>query len=527
MILQTPQITLELDEIRDLAQSCAKRFKIPKDAITECQYYKKSLDVRHKHPRFQVILQICTIDDARIARILRDAGCTDPIKMPELPRFVQIQNRPRICIAGAGPSGLFAAMTFAAAGFCVDIFERGKKVKQRAQDIGTLINGAKLNPESNICFGEGGAGTYSDGKLMTRTKSREIPIIMDWFVQFGAKECIKYEAHPHIGTDCLMPILVKMREYLEAHGSRYFFEHRIDDLIIENGRCRGIVVNGNRLDYDIVLLCVGHSADDIFEMLHRHGVQIEPKPFAVGVRVEHPQALINEIQYGTYANHPLLPAAEYAVRFNHETLPSAFSFCMCPGGRIVASQTTEDTRVVNGMSSSLRNGKYANSALVVQTTPEMFEPGPLGGLHWIRKLERKASANCPPAFAPAQSMMDFLHHRTSSQNPHTTYKPGTIPANLHEILPKRICASLEAALPVFNSQMRGFVSSEANLVGIESRTSSPLRIVRDDRFCAIGTEGLYPLGEGAGYAGGITSCALDGMHAALHLLQHYGAIESN
>ena len=527
MILQTPPITLELDEISDLAKSCARKFKIPSDAIVACQLIKKSLDVRHKHPRFQVILQMHIVDDARMTQKLRDAGCIDPIPMPELPRFKRVQNQPRICIVGAGPSGLFAAMTFAAAGFSVDIFERGKMVKQRAQDIGALINGAKLNPESNICFGEGGAGTYSDGKLMTRTKSREIPIIMDWFVQFGAKECIRYEAHPHIGTDCLMPILVKMREYLEAHGTKYYFGHRIDDFLMDDDRCRGIVVNQNRLDYDIVLLCVGHSADGIFETLHRRGVQIEPKPFAVGVRVEHPQALINEIQYGTYANHPLLPAAEYAVRFNHETLPSAFSFCMCPGGRIVASQTTEDTRVVNGMSSSLRNGNYANSAIVVQATPEMFEPGPLGGLHWIRNLERKASVNCPPAFAPAQSMMDFLHHRASTQNPHTTYKPGTVPCNLHDILPPQICASLEAAFPVFNNQMRGFISSEANLVGIESRTSSPLRIVRDDQFCAIGTKGLYPLGEGAGYAGGITSCALDGMHAALHLLNQFGAVESN
>ena len=524
-ILQTPSLQFELEEIADLKQSTAQKLSISKDQILDCEIIKKSLDVRHKHPRFQVILQICSIDDAQIEQKLRASGCTDPIQFPELPRFIHTTHHPRICIVGSGPSGLFAAMTFAAAGFSVDIFERGKQVKERAQDIGALINQSKLNPESNICFGEGGAGTYSDGKLMTRTKSRNIPIILDWFVQFGAKECIKYEAHPHIGTDCLMPILVNMREYLKAHGTTYYFEHKIDDFIIENGRCRGIVANGMQLEYDIVFLCVGHSADDLFKTLHHHGVVIEPKPFAVGVRVEHPQALINEIQYGTYANHPLLPAAEYAVRFNHETLPSAFSFCMCPGGRIVASQTTEDTRVVNGMSSSLRNGKYANSAIVVQATPDMFEPGPLGGLRWVRNLERKAATHCPPAFAPAQTMMDFLAHRASSRNPHTTYRPGTIASNLHDILPQKICASLEAALPVFNRQMRGFITSEANMVGIESRTSSPVRIVRDDHYCAINTPGLYPLGEGAGYAGGITSCALDGMHAALDLLKKIGAVE--
>ena len=526
MILHTPQIQFELDETAKLAKACANKLKIPDSAIRGCQYYKKSLDVRHKHPRIQAILQIDTIDDNRIIQKLRDAGCTDPVEMPALPKFIHVASKPRICIVGAGPSGLFAAMTLIEAGFPVDIFERGKNVHDRARDIGTLINQAKLNPESNICFGEGGAGTYSDGKLMTRTKSREIPIILNWFVQFGAKECIQYEAHPHIGTDCLMPILVKMREYLSANGANYYFEHKVEDFIIENGRCRGIVVNGTRQDYDIVLLCMGHSADDIFETLHRRGVVIEPKPFAAGVRIEHPQALINEIQYGSYAGHPLLPAAEYAVRFNHDTLPSVYSFCMCPGGRIVASQTAEDSRVVNGMSGSLRNGKFANSAIVVQVGPEMFDPGPLGGLHWIRRLEQRAAAHCPPAFAPAQSVQDFMRRKVSSKTPHTTYKPGTISANIHDILPPVMCEAITAAMPVFDRQMRGFMSAEANFVGIESRTSSPLRIVRDDNYCALGIDGLYPLGEGAGYAGGITSCALDGMHAALHLLQQYGAIDS-
>ena len=515
MVLQTPQFQFELDETQDLKQSTAQRLGISKSQILCCDIYKKSLDVRHKHPRYQMVLRIDVPEDADLVAWLRTKNCVDPIPMPALPVFPRPDQNKRICIAGAGPSGLFAAMTLVAAGYKVDIFERGKPVDERARDIAALIHQSQLNINSNICFGEGGAGTYSDGKLMTRTKAREIPIILDWFIQFGAPECIRYEAHPHIGTDRLMPMMVQMRQYLESHGVHYYFNSKIEDFLINDGSCQGIVVQGEKLHYDDVFLCVGHSADDIFENLLSHHVALEPKPLAVGVRVEHPQSLINEIQYGKYAGHPLLPAAEYAVRFNHDKLPSVFSFCMCPGGRVVASQTTQDTRVVNGMSSSLRNGRYANSALVVQVGPELYDEGPLGGLHFIRRLERKAAENCPPVFAPAQNMMDFLHKRVSSQKIKTTYQPGTVSRDLHRILPPILCQSLREALPVFDRQMKGFVTSEANFIGIESRTSSPVRILRNDSYESVNIRHLYPLGEGAGYAGGITSCALDGVHAAI------------
>ena len=519
-IIQTPQLQFELDETLDLKQSIAQKLGISNDQILDCEIYKKSLDVRHKHPRFQLVMRIEIADDIGLKNRLKSKGCIDPIPMPELPVLEKSTGDKRICIAGAGPSGLFAAMTFVQAGYKVDIFERGKPVDERARDIAALIHDSRLNPESNICFGEGGAGTYSDGKLMTRTKASEIPIILDWFIRFGAPECIRYEAHPHIGTDRLMPIMVQMRQYLESQGVRYFFNSRIEDFLINDGVCKGIVVQGEKLLYDEVFLCVGHSADDIFENLLLHHVALESKPLAVGVRVEHPQALINEIQYGKYAGHPLLPAAEYAVRFNHEKLPSVFSFCMCPGGRVVASQTTEDARVVNGMSSSLRNGRYANSALVVQVGPELYDEGPLGGLHWIRRLERKAAESCPPVFAPAQKMMDFLHKRVSSQKLKTTYQPGTVSRDLHRILPPVLCQALSEALPVFDRQMKGFMTSEAVFIGIESRTSSPVRILRKDNYESVNIRHLYPIGEGAGYAGGITSCALDGVHAALSLMSH-------
>ena len=264
------------------------------------------------------------------------------------------------------------------------------------------------------------------------------------------------------------------------------------------------------------------DSDEVIETLYRRGVAMAQKPLAIGVRVEHPQEHINRIQYGIYADHPLLPAAEYAVRFNDKKLPSAFSFCMCPGGRVVPSHTHDDGCVVNGMSGSFRNGRYANSALVVQVGEESFDAGPLGGLHWIRRIERKAAENLPGRFAPAQSMLDFVANKTPSAAPRTTYSPGVVGANLRAILPDRVTKSLLAALPEFDRQMRGFVTESANFIGVETRTSSPVRILRGDDFASVGLPGLYPLGEGAGYAGGITSCALDGIHAALAWLTAIG-----
>lgn len=518
MRFRTPQFQYSLHDAKDFGFSAAKHLGIPKDAILEWEFAKKSLDVRHKSPKFQATLTIEVPNDPSLMKKLEQAGCVAPEIPVTLPKFSKRECPPHVCIVGAGPSGLFAAMVFAEAGFKVDIFERGKSVYERSHDIAALMHRGVLNPESNICFGEGGAGTYSDGKLMTRTKSRYIPLILDRFVQFGADRSVRYEAHPHIGTDRLMPILIEIRKWLESKGVQYHFESHVDDVWIDNGRCHGILINGEKLRFDAVFLGIGHSADDLYERLHAQRVAMVPKPFAIGVRVEHPQALINSIQYGSYADHPLLPPAEYAVRFNDEHLPSVFSFCMCPGGRVIASQTTQSTRVVNGMSGSKRNGKYANSALVVQVDESMYEPGPLGGLHWIRKIEQKAAMQSRSAFAPAQGMMDFLKKKVPGAAPKTTYSPGTYPADMHAILPARICQALEAALPVFDRQMRGFVTENANFIGIESRTSSPVRILRSENYQTVGIEGLYPIGEGAGYAGGITSCALDGISAALSMI---------
>lgn len=510
----TPQLQFELDETADLKSSVAKRLGIQQAAVLDCRIYRKSLDVRHKHPRFVMTLMLEVRGEAAVLRQLEKVKCVKASPRVELPALDGVHNG-KVCIVGAGPSGLFAALTLAHYGVAADIFERGRDVKARTRDVAALMNRAVLDPESNICFGEGGAGTFSDGKLMTRTKSQYIPVILEQFVKFGADSSILYEAHPHIGTDRLSPILREMRAWLEAHGCAYHFETRVEDLWIEDGRCRGICVNGEKVGYDAVFLCIGHSADDMFECLSRRNIAMASKPLAVGFRVEHPQALIDQIQYGHYACHPMLPPAEYAVRFNHDRLPSVFSFCMCPGGTVVPSQTNADSRVVNGMSGSHRNGRYANAALVVQVGPEDFGTGPLDGLRWVRALERKAAVGCAPGFAPAQAMLDFLNGRMTSGKIKTTYSPGVQNADLRKILPAKLCEAMCAALPVFDRQMRGFVTSDANFIGVESRTSSPVRILRNEQYQSVDAAGLYPVGEGAGYAGGITSCALDGLNAAL------------
>ncbi len=512
MIYRTQNLTFSLEEAVDIKRALARRLNLGVETIRTWKWVRKSLDVRHKKPKFQGIIDIdLSVETSLLERA--PEPITSPIK--------RLQGvNPRIAIIGAGPAGLFAALALSQAGLCPDIYERGKPVERRARDVAQLMNSGTLNTESNICFGEGGAGAYSDGKLMTRTKSEYIPFILNQFIENGALPDIAFEAHPHIGTDKLAPILRNIRQSLENRGAKYYFDTHIEDLWIDANVCRGIITNHEKIAYDAVFLCIGHSADDLYLRLYDR-ILMQPKPLAIGFRVEHPQALINEIQYGKYAGHPLLPPAEYAVRFNQDNGPSAFSFCMCPGGRIVPSQTTGDSRVVNGMSGSARNGRFANSAIVAQVGPEDYLSGPLGGLEWIRTLERQAGRNLPPGIAPAQRLLDFLDNKISSVTPRVSYAPGVASKNINDLLTPRVALALRTAFKTFDNQMRGFISSEANIVGIETRTSSPVRIVRNDDYQSVSAQNLYPLGEGAGYAGGITSCALDGLKGVLAYLQRF------
>lgn len=518
----SPPLSFSLEESQDFGAACAEKLGIAKEALGTWRFVRKSLDIRHKNPKFNAVIAFTPMDSSQIKLKIESAGARlspVPWQVPteKSPRL--LGGTPRVAIVGTGPSGLFTALTLAQAGIPCDLFERGKKVKDRLKDIAALMRSGLLNPESNVCFGEGGAGTFSDGKLMTRTKSPYIDHVLKQFVRFGADPSIIYDAHPHIGSDKLGKILEAIRAELERLGCVYHFEHKIRRLWLDDGRCRGIVVNGQHLAYDAVFLAIGHSADGLYKELSTQGIAIEPKPFAIGFRIEHPQALINEIQYGQFANHPLLPPAEYSLSANQPNHPGVFSFCMCPGGKIVASHSVANTAVVNGMSGSQRNGSFANSAIVAQVGPEDFEDGPLGGLRWLRRIERRAAVGLPDSYAPSQNLMDFLRHKVTSGPVVTTYAPGTMSRDLNILLPKRIGAAIHASFPKFDVQMRGFVSNEAKLVGLETRTSSPLRILRNDDYSAVGYPELYPIGEGAGYAGGITSCALDGIGAALSYLQ--------
>ena len=436
----------------------------------------------------------------------------------------------QVIIIGAGPAGLFAALALAEAGVQVTLLERGKPVETRMRDIGRLRSRGELNPESNICFGEGGAGTYTDGKLYTRIKHPFLRWVLHTFVRFGAKENILIEAHPHLGTDKLVRIVRNMRHQLIHLGVDYRFETRVDDLLIRDNAIYGVrTASGEELIAAHVILATGHSARDTFEALQQRGIAMQAKPFAVGVRAEHPQALIDTIQYGVAAgSHPRLRAAEYSL--THQVADpimkqrGIYSFCMCPGGLILPSPTEPGRMAVNGMSNAKRGGQWANSGIVVQVTPDDLSRhglplSPLIGIVFQRQLEEATfrAANASYA-APAMRLTDFINGKASGTLAPTRFKPKAIASDFTTILPPWVYRPLAEGIKGFDRKMRGFITDEANLFACESRTSSPIRIERHANMQSITTEGLYPVGEGAGYAGGIVTAAVDGLKAAAAIL---------
>lgn len=432
----------------------------------------------------------------------------------------------RVVVVGAGPAGLFAALALAEGGAQVTLLERGRPVESRMRDIGRLRSRGELNPESNICFGEGGAGTYTDGKLYTRIKHPFLRHVLHTFVRFGGAPDILVDAHPHLGTDKLVRIVRNMRHHLIALGVDYRFETRVDDLTIHKGRIAGVrTACGKTFDADHVLLATGHSARDTFEQLQRLGIAMEAKSFAVGVRAEHPQKLIDQSQYSRVAGHALLGAAEY--KLTHQVADpylnkrGIYSFCMCPGGLIVPSPTEEGRMAVNGMSNAKRGGKWANSGVVVQVTADDIlrhgiENDPLMGMSFQRELEEATFKMAGNRYAaPAMRLIDFIGKRPTGILAETRFKPDAVAANLWDLFPHWLGEPLAEGLRGFGRKMRGYVTAEANLLGSETRTSSPVRIVRDEyTLQSISVRGLYPVGEGAGYAGGIVSAAVDGLKAA-------------
>lgn len=467
---------------------------------------KRSLDARSKTIFYQLRVRV--------------SPANTPETPPPTPEARNVSGAPEVCIIGAGPAGLFAALALIDAGYKPVIFERGKNVRSRRRDLAQLNRGSEVNPHSNYCFGEGGAGTYSDGKLYTRSKKRgSIDEVLRWLIAFGASADIAVDAHPHIGTNRLPKIIENIREFIISCGGEVHFEHHLDHLEFNTSGIQRLRFNGTLWKKtNRVILATGHSARDIFTLLHTVGIEIEAKPFALGVRVEHPQAFIDQTQYHCPVKPDYLPPSSYSV-VHRDASRSAYSFCMCPGGIIAPCATAHGEVVTNGWSPSKRNNPFANSGIVVEIHPSDYQTSqrsPLDAMHFQAQVEQRAwEIGGGNLKAPAQRLTDFMKHKVSDRLPVSSYHPGTTSADLREVLPDFVYATLINGFKAFDRKMRGYIHEEAVVHATESRTSSPVRIPRDSSTLEHPqVPGLYPAGEGAGYAGGIVSAAMDGMRIA-------------
>ncbi|NTV48983.1 MAG: FAD-dependent oxidoreductase [Geobacteraceae bacterium] len=493
----------------------AAKLSVPLSSLQNVHIIRKGIDARKK-PHIKLVYTLSFTAGDKVRSLVGADPALEWQEDKTAPAAVPIQSQKRIVIVGSGPAGLFAALRLAEYGLTATIIERGEPVESRALSVQRFWKDGLLDPESNVQFGEGGAGTFSDGKLTCRSKDQLVPWVLEQLVSFGAQSEVRYLAKPHIGTDRLRTVISAIRRHLLEKNFTVRFGCRMTDLNIKNGNIVAVTLNGaEEIPCDHIILATGHSARDTFEMLERLNVPLARKPFAMGLRVEHPQELINRIQYGN-GQQPNLPAADYAVAWNNPSSGrSAYSFCMCPGGVVVGGASESGGVVTNGMSGQLRNSPYANSALVVNVREEDFDgPGPLAGVRLQRRWEQRAFESGGGGYiAPAQNLLGFLR-LPGKGAAKTTYRPGIYETELDSVLPPFIIETLREGIADFGRKLRGFVTSEATLIGIESRTSSPVRILRDSSFESIGVKGLYPAGEGAGYAGGIMSSAVDGIKIA-------------
>ena len=491
-----------------------QKAKLNPDEVIDWRIRKRSLDARKAAIKMNVQLEFWKVGEVREPTQAWTAKTVDPEK--------------KIAIIGAGPAGLYAALRAIEAGITPVVFERGKDVRARRRDLAAINKAQTVNPESNYCFGEGGAGTYSDGKLYTRSKKRgNVLKALEWLVHFGASDNILVEAHPHIGTNKLPAIITAMREAVIAHGGAVHFNAKLTDIKIENNSIKGLEINGDTWhNFSELVLATGHSARDIFYLLHKRGVTIAAKPFALGVRVEHAQELINDIQYHGDHQNPYLPPASYALVEQVDGM-GVYSFCMCPGGIIAPCATEKEEVVTNGWSPSKRNNPYANSGIVVSVSPEDLpnykENDPFVCLDFQKKVEYDCwVAGGKTQRVPAQRMVDFVEGKTSTDFPKTSYQPGIVSVNLAEVLPPLIAKRLQKAFIKFGRKMKGYYTNNAVLHAPESRTSSPVSIPRDPETMEhLDIKGLYPCGEGAGYAGGIISAAIDGINCVDAIAQKW------
>ena len=511
---------------RDIKKAVMAELRIKETSIKNIMIRRKSLDARKKDD----IHYIYTVDvelaegDKIIKNIKKRKGGADisvsPYKKYELPEG-KIKEGKRPVVAGFGPAGMFAALVLAEKGMCPIVIERGKDVDSRTEDVEKFWNGGKFDPESNVQFGEGGAGTFSDGKLTTRIKDPRSSFVTDEFIEAGAPEEIAYEAKPHIGTDKLKGVVKNIRKKIIELGGEVRFECRLSAIESTDGRVTAVITDKGKIETDSLILAVGHSARDTFYELAEEGIALEKKPFAVGVRIEHRQSDISRAQYGEAAK--LLPPADYMLTYTTKAGRGVYTFCMCPGGYVVAAASEEGRLVVNGMSEYARDSQNANSALLVQVGPEDFpSDNVLAGVEFQRRIEEKAfKAGGGDYSAPIQRLGDFMEGRVSEKEGevHHSYRPGTRFTDLNDVLPEFVCDSIKEAIPALGRKLSGFDSPDAIMTGAETRSSSPVRIVRDESGQSVSLKGLYPTGEGAGYAGGIVSAAVDGVRQAENIIK--------
>lgn len=520
---QTREIRLTPEEAFDdqlFKPTLVKKLGLQDDEGVAINPIRRSIDARGKNVLVNVLVEYAPAHELR-----------NPISYRK--EYPDVSKAPPVLIIGAGPAGLFAAIRLIELGIKPIVLERGKDVQARRRDLAAINKEHLVNPDSNYCFGEGGAGTYSDGKLYTRSKKRgDVRRILEILVAHGAHEDILFDAHPHIGTNKLPKVVAELRQSILQAGGEIHFNTRVQDFHVAGHVLKGVITqSGETWTAQATILATGHSARDVYEHLHRKQVLIEAKPFALGVRVEHSQNLIDQIQYHcTTDRGPFLPASSYALV--HQAVIAGeqrgvFSFCMCPGGFIVPAATAPGEVVVNGMSPSRRDSRFANSGIVTAIELHDYRPyskfGPLAGMYFQADIEKRAcSLAGETQTAPAQRLMDFVHQKTSSSLLETSYQPGLKSVPMDDVLPAFITESLRQGFRNFGTRMKGYLTNEAQLVGVESRTSSPARIPREvDTLEHLQLKGLYPCGEGAGYAGGIVSAAMDGERCAEALVKKY------
>jgi len=514
------------EEKLDLAKPLAHALGGKPTEYRDVRLERRSLDARHKGAiRFLAAISFET------TRSLEGLELPPGAKIESAPHLTDyavtaVAKKPCVVIVGSGPAGTFCALRLLDYGIEPIVLERGPSMSERVQGINDLWKHGRLNAEANAQFGEGGAGTFSDGKLTTRIGHPATRYVIDTFVRFGASPRIGYLAKPHVGTDVIRKCSVLIRKSAEARGAVYRWKSPLADIELKDGAVAAAILrSGERVPCDAIVLAPGHSARDTFEMLHGHGVAMRQKPFAMGVRVEHPQELIDRSQYGPTKGHPSLPPADYRLTCNFGVNRAAYSFCMCPGGEVIQCGSEEGGVVVNGMSNAARDSGFANSGLVAKINPSDFGSDHLlAGMHFQRTWEQAAYRAAGETYgAPAMSVKDFLKGRATGHLPNTSFRPFAVGADLRTCLPDFIFEQLKGALPVFDQKIHGFASSQALLLAIESRTSSPIQLLRGEDGQSVSHPGLYPCGEGAGFAGGITSAAVDGIRVAEWIAQKAGA----